>query len=46
MLSVVIETLNSERALAHTLSALGPAVVEGLLRRVSVMDKGKSGEGG
>lgn len=44
MLSVVIETLNSERALAHTLSALVPAVVEGVLRRVSVIDRGSSDE--
>ena len=44
MLSVVIETLNSERALAHTLSALVPAVVEGLLRRVTVVDRGSSDE--
>ncbi|WP_114214054.1 glycosyl transferase [Ochrobactrum sp. 3-3] len=44
MLSVVIETLNSEKALAHTLSALVPAVVEGLLRRVSVIDRGSSDE--
>jgi glycosyltransferase involved in cell wall biosynthesis len=44
MLSVVIETLNSERPLAHTLSALVPAVVEGLLRRVTVIDRGSSDE--
>ncbi|MBQ0709508.1 glycosyl transferase [Ochrobactrum sp. AP1BH01-1] len=44
MLSVVLETLNSEKALAHTLSALVPAVVEGLLRRVSVIDRGSSDE--
>lgn len=44
MLSVVIETLNSERALAHTLSALVPAVVDGLLRRVTVIDRGSSDE--
>ena len=44
MLSVVIETQNSERALAHTLSALVPAVVEGLLRRVTVIDRGSSDE--
>ncbi len=44
MLSVVISTLNSERALAHTLSALVPAVVEGLLRRVTVIDQGSSDE--
>lgn len=44
MLSVVIETRNSERALANTLAALVPAVVEGLLRRVSVIDRGSSDE--
>ncbi len=40
MLSVIIETLNSERPLACTLSGLVPAVVEGLLRRVTVIDHG------
>lgn len=44
MLSVIIETLNSERPLACTLSGLVPAVVEGLLRRVTVIDHG-SGDG-
>lgn len=44
MLSVIVETLNSERALAHTLSALVPAVVDGLLRRVTVIDRGSSDE--
>ncbi|MFQ0813948.1 glycosyl transferase [Brucella anthropi] len=44
MLSVIIETLNSERALARTLAALVPAVVDGLLRRVTVIDRGSSDE--
>ncbi|WP_280991639.1 glycosyl transferase [Ochrobactrum sp. 19YEA23] len=44
MLSVIIETLNSEKPLAHTLSALVPAVVEGLVRRVLVIDEGSSDE--
>ncbi len=44
MLSALIETLNSERPLAHTLSALVPAVVDGLLRRVYVIDRGSSDE--
>ncbi|GAA5540107.1 glycosyl transferase [Ochrobactrum soli] len=44
MLSVIIETQNSEKPLTHTLSALVPAVVEGLVRRVLVIDKGSSDE--
>ncbi len=40
MLTVIIPTLNSEKPLAHTLSALVPAVVDGLLRRVVVIDGG------
>ncbi|WP_343314758.1 glycosyltransferase family 2 protein [Brucella sp. BE17] len=40
MLTVVIPTLNSEKPLAHTLAFLVPAVVEGLLRRVVVVDGG------
>lgn len=44
MLSVIIETQNSEKPLAHTLSALVPAVVEGLVRRVLVIDNGSSDE--
>lgn len=42
MLSVLIMTRNSERPLAQTLSALVSAVVEGLLRRVVVVDSGSS----
>ena len=44
MLSAIIETLNSEKPLAYTLSALVPAVVEGLVRRVLVIDNGSSDE--
>jgi len=44
MLSVLIITQNSEKRLAHTLSALVPAVVDGLLRRVIVVDQGSSDE--
>ena len=40
MLSVLIETRDSEKPLAHTLSALVPAVVDGLVRRVTVIDHG------
>lgn len=39
MLSVLIVTRNSEKLLANTLSALVPAVVDGLLRRVIVVDQ-------
>lgn len=42
MLTVLIETLDSEKPLARTLAALVPAVVEGLLRRVTVIDRGSS----
>ncbi len=44
MLSVIIETHNSERLLACTLAGLVPAVVKGLLRRVTVIDRGSSDE--
>lgn len=44
MLSVLIVTQNSEKLLANTLSALVPAVVEGLLRRVVVVDQGSTDE--
>ncbi|WP_273725871.1 glycosyl transferase [Brucella gallinifaecis] len=40
MLSVLLFTKNSEKALAHTLAGLVPAVVDGLLRRVIVVDQG------
>ncbi|MCL7997835.1 glycosyl transferase [Brucella sp. 21LCYQ03] len=42
MISVFIVTKNSEMLLAHTLSALVPAVVDGLLRRVIVVDQGST----
>ena len=44
MLSVLIVTQNSEKLLAHSLSALVPAVVDGLLRRVVVIDQGSMDE--
>jgi glycosyltransferase involved in cell wall biosynthesis len=44
MLSVLILTRNSEKLLANTLSVLVPAVVEGLLRRVVVVDQGSTDE--
>jgi rSAM/selenodomain-associated transferase 2 len=40
MLSVVIPTLDAEEGLAATLTALVPAMVEGLLREVIVVDAG------
>jgi hypothetical protein len=40
MISVVIPTHESERALAHTLAALVPGALEGLLREVIVADAG------
>jgi hypothetical protein len=42
MLTVVIETLNDDDALAATLAALVPAAVEGLVREVIVHDRGSS----
>ncbi len=42
MISVVIPTLNSDRSLAGTLSALVPAAVEGFVREVIVADGGSS----
>lgn len=42
MISVCMVTQNSEKLLAHTLSALVPAVVDGLLRRVVVVDRGST----
>jgi len=42
MLSVLLVTNNSEKALAHTLAGLVPAVVDGLLRRVVVVDQGST----
>jgi rSAM/selenodomain-associated transferase 2 len=40
MLSVVIPTLNAERSLAATLTALVPAAINGLVREVVVVDGG------
>jgi glycosyltransferase involved in cell wall biosynthesis len=40
MISVVIETLDEEQALALTLSALVPAAAEGFVREVIVADRG------
>jgi hypothetical protein len=42
MLSVVIETLNDEDALARTLASLVPAAVEGVVREVIVCDRGST----
>jgi glycosyltransferase involved in cell wall biosynthesis len=42
MLSVIIPTLNSERALAPTLSVLIPGAMSGLVREVTVADGGST----
>lgn len=42
MITVVVPTLNAEGGLAATLSALVPAVVEGLVREVIVVDGGST----
>lgn len=42
MLSVIIPTLNAETTLGETLAALVPAVVEGLVKEVIVVDGGSS----
>ncbi len=42
MITVVIPTLNAEGGLAATLAALVPAVVEGLVREVIVVDGGSA----
>ncbi|HEX5932208.1 MAG TPA: TIGR04283 family arsenosugar biosynthesis glycosyltransferase [Methyloceanibacter sp.] len=42
MISVVIPTLNAERSLAHSLAALVPAVVEGVVREAIVVDGGST----
>jgi rSAM/selenodomain-associated transferase 2 len=42
MISVVIPTLNAEKSLPDTLSALIPATVDGLVREVVVVDAGSS----
>jgi rSAM/selenodomain-associated transferase 2 len=42
MISVVIPTLNAERSLAASLTALVPASVEGVVREVIIVDGGSS----
>ena len=42
MISVIIPALNAERTLAHTLAALVPAVVEGIVQEAIVVDGGSS----
>ncbi len=42
MISVVIPTLNAEQGLAATLSGLVPALVDGLVRDVTVVDGGST----
>ena len=42
MISVIIPTLNEERSLASTLTALVPAAVEGLVRQVVIVDGGSN----
>lgn len=42
MISVVIETLNDEEALAHTLASLVGGSVEGLVREVIICDLGST----
>lgn len=42
MISVVIPTLNAERTLPHTLSALVPAAIQGVVREVIIVDGGSS----
>ena len=44
MISVVIPTLNAERTLAHTLAALVPAVVQGIVQEAIVVDGRSSDE--
>jgi rSAM/selenodomain-associated transferase 2 len=44
MISVIIPTLNAERTLAHALSALVPAVVEGIVQEAIIVDGGSTDE--
>jgi rSAM/selenodomain-associated transferase 2 len=44
MISVVIPTLNASRTLAHTLTALVPAVVDGVVQEAILVDGGSSDE--
>jgi rSAM/selenodomain-associated transferase 2 len=42
MISVIIPTLNAERMLAHTLAALVPAVVDGIVQEAILVDGGST----
>jgi rSAM/selenodomain-associated transferase 2 len=42
MISVIIPTLNAERTLVHSLAALVPAVVEGIVQEAIVVDGGST----
>jgi rSAM/selenodomain-associated transferase 2 len=42
MISVIIPTLNAERTLVHTLAALVPAVVQGVVQEAIVVDGGST----
>jgi glycosyltransferase involved in cell wall biosynthesis len=42
MISVIIPTLNAERTLAHTLAALVPGVVEGIVQEAILVDGGST----
>ena len=44
MISVIIPTLNAERTLAHTLAALVPAVVDGIVQEAILVDGGSTDE--
>lgn len=44
MISVVIPTLNAEATLAETMGALVPAVIDGLVKEVIIVDGGSSDE--
>jgi rSAM/selenodomain-associated transferase 2 len=44
MISVIIATLNAERTLAHTLAALVPAVVDGIVQEAILVDGGSTDE--
>lgn len=44
MISVIIPTLNAERTLAHSLAALVPAVVAGIVQEAIVVDGGSTDE--
>jgi rSAM/selenodomain-associated transferase 2 len=44
MISVIIPTLNAERTLAHTLAALVPAVVDGVVQEAIIVDGGSADE--